>query len=180
MQGCTCIFTARKLSLQRLCFYTCLSVHSVGVPGQVPPWTGTPPGQVHPPAQVHPLPWAGTPPPLGRYTPSPGRAGTPPPLGRYTPWAGTPPRQVHPRADISPQAGTPPWAGTPPRQVHPLGRHPQSSACWEIWATSGRYASYWNAFLCEGIALLQMIIHYATLVCNCFFFGKPMRKVCKF
>ena len=42
------------------------------------------------------------------------------PLGRYTPWAGTPPRQVHP---------------------------PGSSACWEIRATSGRYASYWNAFL---------------------------------
>ena len=34
------------------------------------------------------------------------------------------------------------WADTP------LGRHPPgSSACWEIWATSGRYASYWNAYL---------------------------------
>ena len=35
------------------------------------------------------------------------------------PWAGTPP----------PWPGTPPWAGTPP------------------WSMSGRYASYWNAFL---------------------------------
>ena len=32
---------------------------------------------------------------------------------------------------------------TPRDQVHP----PPSSACWEIRATSGRYASYWNAFL---------------------------------
>ena len=65
----------------------CLST-SRGVPGQVPPWTGT-----------HPL---------GRYTP-----------GRYPPWAGTPPRG--------------------------------SSACWEIRATSARYASYWNAFLSKGV-----------------------------
>ena len=48
-------------------------------------------------------------------------------LGRYTPQAGTPPL-----CRYSP-------VGTPPS--------PQSSACWEIWATSGWYASYWNAFL---------------------------------
>ena len=36
----------------------------------------------------------------------------------------------------------------PPQKVHPPGRYtPRSSACWEIRATSGRYASYWNAFL---------------------------------
>ena len=29
------------------------------------------------------------------------------------------------------------------RDMHP----PRSSACWEIWATSGQYASFWNAFL---------------------------------
>ena len=56
------IITARKRSLQRLCFYTCLSVHTGGVPGQVTPpgrytpWpgttqAGTPPGQVHLPPQ---------------------------------------------------------------------------------------------------------------------------------
>ena len=55
-------------------------------------------------------------------------AGTPP--GRYTP------RQAHPLGRYPP-AGTPPWAGTPPG----------SSACWEIQATSRRYASYWNVFL---------------------------------
>ena len=58
--------------------------------------------------------------PLGRYTP-PEQVN---PLGRYTPrQAGTP------RADTPPRAGTP-WAGT-----------------LEIWSMSGRYASYWNAFL---------------------------------
>ena len=39
-----------------------------------------------------------------------------------------------------------PEAGTSPsdhRQTHSLW----SSACWEIWATSGQYASYWNAIL---------------------------------
>ena len=95
---------------------------------------------------------------LGRYLPSePGRYTAvskdwisfrnPPPSWDQagTPWdqAGTPQtrqvppgtRQVHPLD----RAGTPLWdqAGTPP----------PSSICWEIRATSGRYASYWNAFL---------------------------------
>ena len=92
-----------------------------GVPGQVPPLAGTPPRQVHP-------------------------------LGRYTSWTGTPwqvhtPRQVHPLGRYPRQIhplgqGTPPGRYTP-WQVHPI----RSSACWEIQATSGRYASYWNAFL---------------------------------
>ena len=63
-------------------------------------------------------------------------AGTPP-WGRYTPWQVHPPGQVPPPGQVHPRASTPPWAGTPP----------ESSACWEIRATSGRYASYWNAFL---------------------------------
>ena len=38
----------------------------------------------------------------------------------------------------------------PPPRRRPLpGRHlpTVSSTCWEIWATSGWYASYWNAYL---------------------------------
>ena len=61
----------------------------------------------------------------------------------------------------TPKDDTPPGRNqedTPPRpeDTHP-GRnqedpprktdHPWSSACWEIRATSGRYASYWNAYL---------------------------------
>ena len=52
-------------------------------------------------------------------------AGIPPPLEPDTP----------PRAD--------PPISRPPRQTPP----PLHSACWEIRATSGRYASYWNAYL---------------------------------
>ena len=106
---------------------------------------------------------------LGRYTPSryTPPSGTPPPPGWYTPLpkAGTPPppRQVHPhppgRYTPTPQAGTPPPPGryTPlgrhtPWQVHPPGRYtPRSSAGWEIRATSGRYASYWNTFLFSSV-----------------------------
>ena len=64
-------------------------------------------------------------PPWGRYTPPPRRYTA----LRYTPWGRYTPTGI-------------------PLQVTPQQEHlPQSSACWEIWATSGRYASYWNAFL---------------------------------
>ena len=33
------------------------------------------------------------------------------------------------------------------RYTHPGQTTPGSSACWEIRSTSGRYASYWNAYL---------------------------------
>ena len=62
---------------------------------------------------------------------------------------------------LGPDAGIPlgPEAGDPKdqRQAHPPGadpsgtrsRHPRPcrSACWEIRATSGQYASYWNEIL---------------------------------
>ena len=160
------IFTARKRSFRRLCFYTCLSV-ILFTGGST--WAGAtlsrytpdryiPLGRFTPQAGTHPGRYS----PLGRYPPGQvhPQAGTPP--GRYTPWAGTPPRQVHPQAGTpqagtlplgrytSPWAGTPPWADTPPWAGTPtLGRYtcpPASCACWEIWGTSGRYASYWNAF----------------------------------
>ena len=94
----SCIFTARKRSLRRLCFYTCVAVHREGA------YLG-----MYPPDQVHP--------------PGPG-----------TPWD-----QVHPQDQVHP-----PGPGTLP--LGP-GTPPGSSACWEIRATSGQYASYWNAFL---------------------------------
>ena len=73
--------------------------------------------------------WVGT--PRTRYPPGPGT-----PTGtRYPPGPGTPPRTRH-----TPSEQVPPTAGT---RYTPLG----SSACWEIRATSGWYASYWNAFL---------------------------------
>ena len=82
--------------------------------------------------------------PLGRYTPW---TGTPP--GRYTPPAGTPPGRYTP-----PQACTPlppgrytPWTGTPPPPPMHAG----------IRSTSGRYASYWNAFLFLDVIFLTKL-----------------------
>ena len=121
------IVTARKRSLRRLCFYTCLSV--ILFTGEGSTWAGTPPGT--------------------RYTP---RTGTPPrtrctlrdqvhPQGRYTPWdqvyppgPGTPPgRGTPPGTWYTPQAGTPPgtrytsWAGKPPGTRYPQNQgHPTS------------------------------------------------------
>ena len=83
------IFTARKRSLRRLCFYPCLSAIL---------FTGGVPGQVHPPGQVPHILQAGTPP------------GTPP---RYTP------RQVHPLAGIPPGRHTQPGRYTPPTRYSP-------------------------------------------------------------
>ena len=124
-------------------------------------------------AGIHTSPGRYTPLPLGRYSPRqvhPGqvlplhgqvqspRRYTPLPPGRYTPQASKPCRQVHPQAG-TPPAGTPPrytpWSDTSPGQVHfprqvhhpyplagtPLPPTPHDGHC------SGRYASYWNAFL---------------------------------
>ena len=132
------VFTARKRSLRRLCFYMCLSVHRGSTctpPGPgTPPRSGTPPGtsytspgpgtppadQVHLPGQVHPT--------RTRYTP-PG-PGTPPdqvhPQTRYTPNQ-VPPDPIPPGPGTSPHTRyTPPEPGTlplnqahSPDQVHP-------------------------------------------------------------
>ena len=100
----------------------CLSTVG-GVPGQVHPQGGTPPGQIH-------STWAGIPP--GRYTPRqvqaagqvhPSSRCTIPPgqvhhWGRYTPWQALGDRQV----PLSPRKPSrqvrPPSAGTPPGQIH--------------------------------------------------------------
>ena len=57
-----------------------------------------------------------------------------------------------------PQGGLSPEADTPPEQT-PLGAdNPQCSACWEILATSGQYASYWNAFLCIDLFTMSICV----------------------
>ena len=88
-------------------------------------------------AWIHPLPPEQTP-PLGADTP-PGSIHPPweqtPPLGADTPGADTPPGNTHP-----------PGTDTPPEQT-PLNQTPPQEADCSIRSTSGRYASYWNAFL---------------------------------
>ena len=177
------LVTARKQSLRRLCFYTCLSVHR----GQSTV-AGTSWDQVHPlgpdkpPGQVHPR--AGTPPgpgtPRTRYTPQyqvhPPVPGTPAqdqvhPLDRYTPQADTPPRTRYTPLDRYPRIGTPgqvaprpgsPGPGTPPwDQVHPLGA-----------MHAGRYGQ--QAGGTHPTGMHSCVSHnYIT----CLFFRKPCSKV---
>ena len=40
-------------------------------------------------------------------------------------------------------------AGMPPGKETPHKETPLHTACWVIRSTSGRYASYWNAILCQ-------------------------------
>ena len=142
--GINAILLPSSSKLRRLCFYRCVSVHG-GVPNQVhTPRAGKPSGQGS-------SPWAGTPP--GRYTPHQAGtqplAGTPPP--RYTPpGPGTPHDRYPPGTRYITPLGpgtSPPRAGTPTDQVHPPP--PRYGHC------CGRYASYWNAFLCILFILLH-------------------------
>ena len=117
-------------------------------------WSGTPPDQVHlPPDQVHP---PGTRYPPTRYNPL---------QTRYTPWDQvTPPDQVHPPRPGTPPDQvhtpwtryTPPWTRyTPSDQVTPLDQvHPPP----RYGHCCGRYASYWNAFLCLYLFTDAMIM----------------------
>ena len=61
---------------------------------------------------------------------------------------------IHPLRGRHPQSRHPPRNRHPPGSRHstrsrhpPTSRHPLHSACWEMWATSRQYASYWNAYL---------------------------------
>ena len=60
--------------------------------------------------------------------------------------------------------GTPPTPGAdPPDQAPPGSDTPQRSACWEIQATSGRYASYWNAVLFMFMYVFTHAFHFAMI-----------------
>ena len=135
------IISARKRSLRRLCFYTCLSVilFTGGVPAggcllhcmlgyTNPLWAGTPT-----PWQVHPL--AGTP---GRYTPS---WQVPPCSG--TPWQATPPGRYTPPAQCMLGYG---------QQVG--GTHPTGmQSCWNIFTSPLPHSAQSSKFVlpsCRG------------------------------
>ena len=101
-----------------------------------------------PPQDQRQTPQEQTPPPPGPGTHLPPREKTPPWNRHPHPGAGSPPGADPPRSR-PPRAG-PPWSRHPPQeQAPPWIRPPQRSACWEIRATSGRYASYWNAIMLE-------------------------------
>ena len=120
------------------------------------------PEQTHSPRADMPPPRATTP-PLSRHP----KADTPHPPGQThpradTPQEQTPPRSRHPQGrhpleQTHPPEQTPSWSRhpqeqTPPGADTPRSRHPQEQTPpWEadsgIQSMSGRYASYWNAFL---------------------------------
>ena len=95
-------------------------------------------------ASVH----AGIPSPRSRH----------PPPGADPPGTDTPPRSRHTPGADTPQEQTPPGsrphlgANTPPGSRHPL---PPPEADSGIRSMSGRYASYWNAFLFKNINSLH-------------------------
>ena len=56
-------------------------------------------------------------------------------------------------------------AGIPPEQTPP-----QCSACWETRATSGRYASYWNAnLLCYFLSCSDSLVSTNCMITDCYF-----------
>ena len=110
----------------------------------MPPWEQTPPQSRHTPPRADMPPRADIP-LQSRHTsqsrhPLPEQ--TSPPPSRHAALEQTHPpgsRHIPPRADMPPGLSTPPGTKyTPPRREADSG----------IRSTSGRYASYWNAFLC--------------------------------
>ena len=81
-------------------------------------------------------------------------------------WA-DPPRSRG-RYPPGPEAGTPQTRGRHPLSSPPMGPEagttPQRSACSEIRATSGLYASYWNAilFFSESVAIVTTNVSVIT------------------
>ena len=68
-----------------------------------------------------------------------------PPGSRHPPLPGTPPGPGTPRPG-TPREQTPPGPDTPSQTPLPDQTPPREADC-SIRSTSGRYASYWNAFL---------------------------------
>ena len=122
------VFTGRNEVVAKVKFLHVSVILSTGgsPAGRTPPGRENPPWQgEHLPGKEAP-PWQGDPP--GKETPL--WQGRPPRQGE-------PPRQGDPPGRETPPARRPPWQGGPPGRETPPG----------IRSMSGRYASYWNAFL---------------------------------
>ena len=69
-----------------------------------------------------------------------------------------------------------PWERDPPGKETPLARRPPSketlplrTACWEIWSTSGWYASYWNVILFDNMLTVTMRSYCKLSTTDCYF-----------
>ena len=114
-----------------------------------PPGLPTPPG-LHTPLPLDYIPPRLCTPPRLRTPPdyvSPGTTyppGTMYPPGLHTPWTTYPPDYIPPRTTY------------PPDYIPPRTTYPPQAADSSIRSTSGRYASYWNAFL--------LLIYFAFII----------------
>ena len=123
----------------RLCFYSCVWFCSQGAclprrspqEGGPPPCLGDPPAKEASPRRRHP-PIRG--PPIRR----------PPP--KEAPQEGDPQEGGPPKKETPPRR-RPPKKETPQEEAPPRRRHPPKEEDSGIRSMSGRYASYWNAFL---------------------------------
>ena len=114
------LITGRNVAAKVMFLHVSVILFTGGVSGQAPPAGRPPKDQAGPPPrtmQTHP------------------RQGEPPPDQADTP----PPRQGEP-----PRPGRPPRQGEPPHRTRQTP--PREEDC-SIRSMSGRYASYWNAFL---------------------------------
>ena len=150
--------------------------------GRPPPRPGThhtPLDQTHPPrprTPPPPPPGPGTPPPppRTRHTP-PDLTHTPGPDTPLPPRPGTPP--IPPGPDTHPY---PPRDQAPPPDKAPLprpGTPPEADS--GIRSTSGRYASYWNAFLLKFISgqIFRHHVHGLQLMLLPCLFGVSFGKI---
>ena len=108
---------------------------------QTSPWEQTPPGaDTH---QEQTPPRADT---LQEQTPPQSRH----PLGADTPKTDPPRANIHPLEQTPPRSRhSPPGKQTPPKP-------PSRKADYGIRSTSGRYASYWNAFLFSIVFMFEL------------------------
>ena len=116
--------------------FTGVCLSTGGVPASVHAGIPYPPGPGRPPLGTRQTPhYQADPPGPGRHPPGPGRH----PQTRQTPLGpGRPPQN---------QADTPPGPGRLPPRDQGDPPPPPREADSSIRSTSGRYASYWNAFL---------------------------------
>ena len=166
LQACVCSQGEGCLSMGGRCLPQCMLGYPPPPEADIhPPRPGTPQTR-HPQTRHHPR---------TRHPPRPEPPEVDTPLRSRPPRPGTPQDQAPPQTRHPPGPG-PPWTRplqrqTPPRSRHlpdqapsldqapPQTRPPSPEADCNIRSTSGRYASYWNAFLYH-----EVMIYFCTIV----------------
>ena len=162
------IFTGRNEVVAKVMFLQASVILSTGggvsdsVHVGIPPPGADPPRSRHPPQEADP-PKKQTSPTISRHPPR----SRPSPRSRHPPKKQTPPmKQIPPRSRHPPKNQTPPQKQTPPEaDTPPRTRHPPHEADIGARSMSGRYASYWNAFLLLVMFVVTKLVVSGTQ-CN--------------